>query len=185
MTCMLISAITTAYLEWKGEGEGEWKRVRAGQLTIYISYRIMQPRIVSPRPLFWYADNLNTENIWKCTHLWRGACDQTVDFLSTMEDPRNSITGTDVCVHICEEGHVKIRWHLQRHIESFVHMTCMLISAITTAYLEWKGEGEGEWKRVRAGQLTIYISYRIMQPRIVSPRPLFLVCGQSEYMKHM
>ncbi len=38
----------------------------------------------------------------------------------------------------------QIRWHLQRHIESFVHMTCMLISATTTAYLDWKGEGEGE-----------------------------------------
>ena len=90
MTCMLISAITTAYLEWKGEGEGEWKRVRAGQLTIYISYRIMQPRIVSPRPLFCYADNLNTWNICKCTHLWTGACDQTVGFLPTMEKPRSS-----------------------------------------------------------------------------------------------
>ena len=60
-------------------------------------------------------------------------------------------------------------WHLQRHIESFVHMTCMLISAITIVYLEWKGEGEGDLKRVRAVQLTIYISYRIMQPKIVSP----------------
>ena len=47
-----------------------------------------------------------------------------------------------ICVVFCNL--FQIRWHLQRHIESFVHMTCVLISAITTAYLEWKGEGEGE-----------------------------------------
>ena len=47
-----------------------------------------------------------------------------------------------VCVVFCNL--FQIRWHLQGHIESFLHMTCVLISAITTAYLEWKGEGEGE-----------------------------------------
>ena len=47
-----------------------------------------------------------------------------------------------ICVVACNL--FQIRWHLQRHIESFVHMTCMLISAITIVYLEWKGEGEGE-----------------------------------------
>ena len=48
-----------------------------------------------------------------------------------------------------------------------------------------EGRGTRGAKKVRAGQLTTYISYRMMQPRIVSPRPLVLVCGQSEYMKLM
>ncbi len=92
---------------------------------------------------------------------------------------------TDVCVRICEEGHVKIRWHLQRHIESFVHMTCMLLSAITIVYLEWKGEGEGEWKRVRAVQLTIYSSYKMVRPKIVSPqRHMYMrtICLHETYV---